>query len=297
MSDIPPSGYPKPSDGPPYDSEAPTQLWQSPFRHLSQFPNRRAARRRERLEALLKGEDVTSTAMLSSTNLTETATSAANASAASSSSDVSPFTPPAGLPDVPPPPESIPTGTYTSIRPVSGPRLAIFVALGVAAGGLAALQLNRVLTPIEGATPNSVTASVAPPAARTDEAKAAVAQAPEPIPAFEVDMPEACAPDAEKAPAVPPLQVEVVSVRATSPLAKPGKSTAHASAPGPVTNDTPVDVSSALVNPEPTSQTSCSRYSSVQIPTQLHPRINPLMTSNQVFAEERSQASTRRGSH
>lgn len=293
MSEIPPPGYPKPSDGTPYDSEAPTQLWQSPFRHLSQFPNRRAARRRERLEALLKGQDVTSTGMLSSTNLTETVTPSSTKSTATAAAELSPFTPPAGLPEAPPPPESIPTGTYTSIRPVSGPRLAIFVALGVAAGGLAALQLNRVLTPPDGAKQASVTASFAPEAARTDEAKAVVA-APVPLEAFALDAPEACAPtEADEKAVVPPLQVDVVAVRPASPSAKFTKTTSHTSVSGPVAIDT--DVSSALVNPEPTTQTSCSRPG-VQIPTQLHPRINPLMTSNQVFADQRGQTSTRRGS-
>lgn len=293
MSDIPPSGYPKPSDGTPYDSEAPTQLWQSPFRHLSQFPNRRAARRRERLEALLKGQDVTSTGMLSSTNLTETVTPSSTKSTATAVADVSPFTPPAGLPEAPPPPESIPTGTYTSIRPVSGPRLAIFVALGVAAGGLAALQLNRVLTPLDDEKQASATANVAPEAARTDEARAVVAAVPIAPEVFAIDAREACAPEeSEEKAVVPPLHVDVVAVRPATPMAKFGKATSHTSV-SPVAADT--DVSSALINPEPTTQTSCSRPG-VQIPTQLHPRINPLMTSNQVFADQRGQTSTRRGS-
>jgi len=101
MSDTLP-GSSNSSDGQLNDSDAPTQLWQSPLRHLSQFPLRRAARRRERLEALLKGQEVTNTGSLSSTNLTQTA----------ANRDVSP-PPPAehGSMERIPPPPSIPTGT------------------------------------------------------------------------------------------------------------------------------------------------------------------------------------------
>lgn len=269
MSDTP-SGYPQPIDGKPYDSEAPTQLWQSPFRHLSQFPTRRAARRRERLEALLKGQEITNTGLLSSTNLTHTA----------ATQDVSPLPLAENLlPDGPPPPESIPTGTYTSIRPVSGPRMAIFIAVGVAVGGLCALQLNRVLTPAIGAKADTVTAS-APPPVHAVAVGPIVAEAPM-TNAFEV---EGCAPEEPKSASIPPLQVDVVAARPMPRTSKPAASNAAPSeqAAGP---SAPYAVT-AMVNSAPTEQSSCSRYPSVHIPTQLHPRINPLMTSNQVFSEQ-----------
>lgn len=273
MSDTP-SGYPKPVDGKPYDSEAPTQLWQSPFRHLSQFPNRRAARRRERLEALLKGQEITSTGMLSATNLTHTA----------ATQDVSPLPHVENpLPD-PPAPESIPTGTYTSIRPVSGPRMAVFIAVGVAVGGLAALQLNRVLTPGHAETTASAvaTAAVAPAAPVVIAPPTPVRVAPS-VPTEYAFGVEACAPEEAKPAGVPPLQVDIVAARPTARQGKPASTTAlnpdaaHAAAS---------DAVPAFVTPEQASQASCSRYPTVHIPTQLHPRINPLMTSNQVFSDK-----------
>ena len=273
-----PSGTPEPLDGKPYDSEAPTQLWQSPFKHLSEFPVRRAARRRERLEALLKGQEITSTGMVSATGLTHTA----------ATQDVSPAPLPENVfPDHPPPPESIPTGTYTSIRPVSGPRMAVFIAVGVAAGGLAALQLNRVLTP---STPDRATAAAAAVAVTPAEpAPVRVAVVPAvPVPAApEIPVPEAeaCAPEEAKDAVVPPLQVEIVPVR---PVARSSSKSATTTPlpPEPASGADAHEASSAFVNTSQSSDSSCSRYPSVHIPTQLHPRINPLMTSNQVFTEQ-----------
>lgn len=265
-----PSSYPKPTDGKPYDSEAPTQLWQSPFRQLSQFPTRRAARRRERLEALLKGQDVTSTGLLSSTNITVT----------TATPDVSPLPLPENvLPEVPPPPDSIPTGTYTSIRPVSGPRMAVFIAVGVAIGGLAALQLNRVLTP-KLSEKQALTTVSAPPTVIT----LAAAQPPVSPPLVNAFEPESCAPEAQRSELIPPLQVDVVAMRPAVKASKPYLQT-MTQTETPTSPSTSANVAS-LVNPEQTNQASCSRYPAVHIPTQLHPRVNPLMTSNQVFAEQ-----------
>lgn len=271
MSDTP-SGYPQPIDGKPYDSEAPTQLWQSPFRHLSQFPNRRAARRRERLEALLKGQEITNTGLLTSTSLTQTA----------AIQDVSPLSLPLAenvLPDCPPPPESIPTGTYTSIRPVSGPRMAVFIAVGVAVGGFAALQLNRVLTPADGAKQATVTAAI--PAVVSAVAPVSIVPAAPVANAFE---PAGCEPEEAKIAAVPPLQVDVVALRPIARSSKP--STVITASPEHEALPTSPDAMEAMVNTDQPAQASCSRYPSVHIPTQLHPRINPLMTSSQVFTEQ-----------
>lgn len=273
MSDTLP-GSSNPSNGKPNDSDAPTQLWQSPLRHLSQFPLRRAARRRERLEALLKGQEITSTGALSSTNLTQTA-----------NRDVSP-PPPAYHPSAEemPPPPSIPTGTYTSIRPVSGPRLAVFVALGVAVGGLAALQLNRVLTPHEHERSERRTVESAQAAAAALVTPSTPQAAP---PLTQPSMPEpnaeACAPGEFATADVPPLPVDVVASRPTARATKAssGLPASDERLAQPASESPPT----ASVNREPSSPGSCERYPSVHIPTQLHPRINPLMTSSQVFTE------------
>jgi hypothetical protein len=262
MRETPPSGHPR--NAKPSDSEAPTQFWDSPLKDTTEFSVRRAARRRERLEALLKGYDATNTS-------TELVPPPFSAEFSSPGDHVSP--PP--LPEVPEPP-SLPTGTYTSVRPVTGPRLAVFVALGVAVGGLAALQLDRVLSPTD-ATPAAANAARSPqqneaPRAEAPEATEQVYDSTEEVLAMvgEAQMAD-----------VPPLQVEVVQLRPPNRIPRAN-----------VVDVPPQTVATANVSQEPpatsafapnVNQSACSRYPTVHIPTQLHPRVNPLMTSSQVF--------------
>lgn len=269
MRETPPSAHPR--DAKPYDSEAPTQLWDSPSkdRDTSQFSLRRAARRRERLEALLKGYEENATS-------TELGTPLGSPNSTQGRRDV---TPPRALPQIPTAP-SLPTGTYTSVRPVTGPRLAVFVALGVTIGGLAALQIDRLISPespfVAAGRPETPQLQVevplvqdSPPAPRpndsTEEVMALVEQAPE----------------------VPPLQVEIVQLRQP---AKPQRPTS-AETP-PAANVSPPPPPEGAFTPA-TQQSSCGRYPTVHVPTQLHPRINALMTSNQVFTERSSGTEAR----
>lgn len=296
MSEPPPSSEYQQVNGDSEDSEAPTQLWVSPFKHLAQFPTRRAARRRERLEALLKGQEVTNTAMPSSTNLTgatathagETHTAATHATVASDDvySNI-------GLPERPPPPESIPTGTYASVRPVAGPRLAVFVALGVAMGGLAALQLNRVLSPTEVALANAAPANAAPVNAALVVAAAPVPLPQAPPPSREFSPPVQVDNSVQACALVPPLQVDLV---ATRPQGKLARSVGHEGTAASRTTVSRGDINPLLepVDAVGAGQTSCSRNADVNIPTQLHPRINPLMTSSQVFTEQGASRTSQR---
>jgi hypothetical protein len=123
-------------------------------------------------------------------------------------------------------------------------------------------------------------------------APAHVVEAAPVVNAFE---PEGCEPEVQKTAAVPPLQVDIVAAR---PIARNGKSTPAAIVTPEQSSAHEIrDAVSALTNPDPTSQSSCSRYPSVHIPTQLHPRVNPLMTSNQVFTEKGTAKSTQRIPH
>jgi hypothetical protein len=261
MRETPPSGHPR--DAKPYDSEAPTQLWDNPSkdRNTSQFSLRRAARRRERLEALLKGYEENATS-------TELGTPLGSANVAPLRRDVAP---PPALPQIPAAP-SLPTGTYTSVRPVTGPRLAVFVALGVAMGGLAALQIDRLISP---ASPAVAASGVERPQLQVEIPLAQAAE-----PALELNEPsEETVILADENAEVPPLQVEIVPLRAPVKTQRP----ALAETP-PATNVSPVLPPELAFAPAP-QQSSCGRYPAVHVPTQLHPRINPLMTSNQVFTE------------
>ncbi len=275
MRETPPPGHPQ--NAKPSDSEAPTQFWDSPLKETTEFSVRRAARRRERLEALLKGYDATNTS-------TELVPPPFSPELSSSGDHVSP--PP--LPEVPEPP-SLPTGTYTSVRPVTGPRLAVFVALGVAVGGLAALQLDRVLSPTE-ATPAGANAAQA--ALRNESPQAeAPAAAEQTYDSTEEVL--AMVGEAEMAD-VPPLQVEVVQLRPPNRIHRANG-----------VDVPPQTASTANVSQEPpatlafapnVNQSACSRYPTVHIPTQLHPRVNPLMTSSQVFMERGLPTPSRRRS-
>jgi hypothetical protein len=251
------------------NSESPTQiLWDSSnkTRNLAEVSQRRAARRRERLEALLKGDD---------TAVTQTEVDLHPPGEVTSATQLS----------IPPPSRSsLPAAAYPAPpSPIAGPRLALYVALGVAVGGVLALQIDRLLNaPSHSATPT--TAYVAMDAPSPDEASYAYRyDSTEEVPATNDDANGAdVTPNVERLvppPAVRRQRMALAAAPATPPMAA-----------APTETPLPPNVSPSppsLVLAQVSEQTACSQYPTVHIPTQLHPRVNPLMSSSQVFADHR----------
>lgn len=224
------------------DSDAPTQLWSGRLSFASLTPSLRAARRRQKLEALLNTQ--TGITFEAAAQPLETKPQTDNQTRKN-------------------PPSTTPPVVAAAVVPMSmsGPQLALFVAVGVAVGGIAALRLDHFLHPF--GQQAQVVNSEQPTAAPT-QVLAANAPLEEKVVSAVVES--------------PPVQVTVVpTVVPRQQAAKPRVS----ADPVPQLN-TPA---STLALPAKLEQPTAANGEELRIPTQLHPRINPLMTSKQVFRE------------
>ena len=229
------------------------------------------------------------------------------------------------------------SASHGSIAPTSAPlsslsthivgfKLAVWVGVGVAVGGLAAMHLDRVLHPAQPVVECGSDKTAAPPAASTALGRAQRAPAVERT-ALSGDV----SPVIEGAPtarAYPEVRSALASrVRSATQRDAIGekprsaavdKVTAKHEPPKQLTpaddlarpNSPPLPSSQPMLPPlvlrtegpkgslsdradsaEPTTPSwddhfptqACADPSRVQVPTQLHPRVNPLMTSGQVF--------------
>jgi hypothetical protein len=230
------------------DSDAPTQLWSGRLSLSSLTPRLRAARHRQRLEALLNTQ--TGITFEAQPDIPEPQPQSANRGP-QSARQVSSTTPPV-------------VAAAAAHSALSGPQLALFVAVGVAIGGIAALHTDHLLHPFT-------------KQAREAHTEQQTAQQPS---AFDArDRSQQVAIEESKRQDVATIQVAVAP-------AQPARSLA------PKLRSNPVEVNlltqsppAALRGPQGDPQAG-STGGDLRIPTQLHPRINPLMTSNQVFKDQ-----------
>ncbi len=131
MRDRPHADIPDSVDDTNRDSDAPTQLWSGRLSFASLTPRLRAARHRQRLEALLNTQ----------TGITfEAAADIPELKPRSSRDEDKPaLHQPSTTPPV--------VAAASSSTSLSGPQLALFVAVGVAVGGIAALHMDHILHP------------------------------------------------------------------------------------------------------------------------------------------------------
>lgn len=232
------------------DFDGPTQVWSGQLSLSSLTPRLRAARRRQRLEALLNTQTGITFEAVPKTPDVRSDHRAAEKPGRHSRRNT-----------------SAPGADATKSKALSGPQLALFVALGVAVGGIAALQLDRVLQPTSDRSHDT---------ARDLLTQPLVTQPP----ALAVAMRELPVNESSNQVEAPPIQVAVPpaqSARSLSP--KPRAQTTYAAAPLPPSTR-------GAVPPAMTDPATPQNGNDLRIPTQLHPRINPLMTSNQVFRDE-----------
>lgn len=268
MRETPPPG-PSHSESP-RNSDAPTQvLWDSSYqtRNLAEFSQRRAARRRERLEALLKGDD---------TAVTQTELDMHSPGEATSATQVS----------IPPPStrSSVPAAAYPAPPgAAAGPRLALYIALGVAVGGVLALQIDRVLNaPSPNGTSTAAYVTTATPAPETSSYAYRYDSTEEVLAVIEEADVDDVPRDVERFAPSPTVRRQRMAMGTPPSPASPQAAPPMAASPANVSQPPP-----PLRLAQVSEQTACSQYPTVHIPTQLHPRVNPLMSASQVFAEQR----------
>lgn len=238
-----------PDDDTDRDSDAPTQLWSGRLSFASITPRLRAVRHRQRLEALLNTQ----------TGITYDAASELPATKPRP-------TPASEKPSVHQQSTNPPLATAAATSPgMSGPQLALFVAVGVAVGGIAALHLDHILHPFS----------------RHDREVHTAAQSVQQAPASAARGNElhTAAPESKRD--------DLSNVRLAAAPIQPARSlTPKLRSQGSEAN-LPAQVNPPLAaTATPAKPPEVDPSDELRIPTQLHPRINPLMTSNQVFREK-----------
>lgn len=247
------------------DFDAPTQLWSGRLSLSSLTPRSRAARRRARLEALLN----TQTGITFEAHKTPDVRSerAYNAGRPARNRQPSAKT------------------EVTKSKALSGPQLALFIALGVAVGGIAALQVDRALQPLGGLSREPASDPVAEPlAAQLTAAQPAALQPPAARAA--TAQPPGFAVAIRELPVNEPTLDDPALLEVAVPPARPMRSLAP-KARAAATDAAPVSAPTYRAGVPATTEPKAPKGGDEpRIPTQLHPRINPLMTSNQVFYEK-----------
>jgi hypothetical protein len=246
MRDRPHAEIPDSTDDTHRDSDAPTQLWSGRLSISAPTPHLRAARRRQRLEALLNtqtGITFEATPEASEANVTE----------------AKPLERVALHPSTTPP-------VVAAARPpmwLSGPQLALFVAVGVAVGGMAALHVDHLLHPF--GRNHRETATTSTPTHQT--------------PMFAANAESQRPTEESKRSDVANVHVAAAPVQPARTLPPRVRTQMAESSPQAQTNAGAADRPAAVESPS-------NAPTDLRIPTQLHPRINPLMTSNQVFRDD-----------
>jgi hypothetical protein len=247
MRDLPPAEVPEVVQDN-QNSDAPTQLWSGRLSLASIAPRLRAARHRERLEALLNTQ----------TGITfDAASERPQRIQKAKRTKEKPY--PVSHSTTPP----VVTGKTTS-NGLSGIQLAVFIAVGVAVGGIAALQLDHLLRTF----------------ARHHKEPVSTQQPPSQGPTL-----------AANAPVIPLAVDSRIAEISTIPVAVAPAQPARTSTKPRTSNvDVPpqyqVAAPGAVAPVEVTGPPNTGASTDVRVPTQLHPRINALMTSNQVFRDQ-----------